>query len=330
MILLLLNFRVMVFCKIRMILVISLGVIILGACSMFFEEDVEAEEIILLAPLDNAFTEVLSHTFWWATIPGTSSYRLQIVTPSFEHTELLLLDSLMEGDKFDFSLYPGEFEWRVRGENSAYNTKWSAASIVIYSSDDLTRQKVGLTSPAENAFSNMESYVFSWEELAKVNTYRFKIYVEEWGLNLSLDSLGITSTSLMLDGFDEGVFFWGVQAANDVSETQFSTRRLVVDRTSPNKPVLVEPLNNVVLSDSTVVFKWNSNDPVWTKVTDRLVIFEKKNGSGDVEVFSGTYTTKSAKVNLFRGKKYGWKIDSRDQAGNISEHSDEGVFSISD
>lgn len=320
----------MEFAKLKTILVVLLDVVILGACSMFIEEDIDSEEIALLAPMDNTSTEVLSHTFWWTTISGASSYRLQIVNPAFEQAELLLLDSLIEGDKFDFTLYPGAFEWRVRGENSAYVTKWTTASIMVYSSDDLSRQKVRLNSPAENAFSNMESQGFAWEELANANTYRFEVYSEDWGLNLHRDSSGVTNTSLMLDGFDEGEFFWGVQALNEISHTLFSTRRLVVDRTSPIKPSLEEPVNSIVLSDSIVFFRWSSNDPVWTKVTDKLVVVEKKNGVGDVEVYSGSYTTKSAKVNLFRGNKYGWRIESRDQAGNISDESDEGLFSISD
>ncbi|GAO31950.1 hypothetical protein JCM15548_14365 [Geofilum rubicundum JCM 15548] len=301
---------------------------ITGACSMFFEDDIADEELVILAPADGTTTEVLTHTFWWSTIVGADSYRLQIVSPSFDETEVLLLDSLLDSDKFVETLYPGQFQLRVRGENNGYVTEWAYSSLIIFSSEDLTRQRVQLKSPAEKAFVNAESIEFSWDHLMNAESYDLKIYGDNWGQDAIVDSSGIIELGVNLDNLEERAYWWGVKAQNETSETLFSNRPLVIDRTPPENPTLESPQNNAILSDSTVVFSWDSNDPVWSKVLDELIIVEKREGATDVQVHSDTYDGKTATVNLFRGRKYSWKIQSIDQAGNESEISNEQQFTI--
>ena len=67
-------------------------------------------------------------------------------------------------DKYEFTLYPDTFEWRVRGENGAYQTDWTVSKLIIIPTDNLKGQKVRLRSPDDNIFTNdvinnMDNYI---------------------------------------------------------------------------------------------------------------------------------------------------------------------------
>lgn len=309
------------------LLIIALFMSCLFGCSMFFEEDIEDDIIVIVAPANDLKTEILTHTFWWELIDGTEDYRLQIVSPSFSGAEMIILDSLVTGDKFEVTFQPGIYEWRIRGENSAYHTEWSYATLTVFESDDLTRQKNQLKNPLENSFSKMEQLEFLWDIMPNAETYEFRLYKDNWDESLILDSVGISDNSVILE-LDENEFWWGVRAMNSISATSFSSRRIVVDRTPPGKPVPESPANNATLSDSTVVFKWNSNDPLWNIVMDSLFIYEERSNQTSLLFHKELYSEKTATVKLFRGKEYSWYVKSIDKAGNEGGESDKIKFSI--
>jgi len=291
--------------------------ILVTGCDEFFEENIEKDRISILAPADGTETEIVTQTFWWERMKGATGYRLQIFSPSFGAIEVLLADTLIKGDKFETTLYPGDFEWRIRGENSAYFSEWSVAKLSIFDSDDLTRQTLRLRTPAKNAFLNISETVFSWDRLNNANHYELKVYRNGWGQNLLMEQSGLTTNQFEIS-LDEGELWWGVRAVNSISQSLFSNQRLVIDRTPPVVPSLILPVNNAALSDSTVVFKWNSSDPPWNLVVDSLFIFEKINSQGNKLYHKAAYTNKTATVKLYRGKSYLWQVKSKDQAGNES------------
>ena len=298
-------------------------------CNAFFEEDIEDKSVELLAPSDGTTTEILTHTFWWEYVDGATNYRLQIVSPGFDAAEIILIDTLVGEDKFEMTLYPDVFQWRVRAENSAYVSKWKTATLTIVSSDDLTRQKVILTLPNDNYFTNDSIITCKWDVLQNANKYRFQLYKEGWGQTLIADSMDITGNKLNIS-LDEDEYWWGVQAINDISQTNFVSRRIVIDQTSPEQPILSSPAANAALTDSTVTFTWSSNDPVWGTVTDSLFVFEDKPLGGALLVYEGIHTNKSAVINLNHNKTYIWSVGSQDMAGNLGPLSDERTFTISE
>jgi hypothetical protein len=298
-----------------------------GGCNEFFEEVIEEDSIIMLAPADGIETEIVTQTFWWQEIDGASGYRMQIVSPSFNSIEVFVVDTLVKGDKFETTLYPGDFEWRVRGENSAYLTDWSIAKLFIIDSEDLTRQTIQLVNPAQNAFTNGEEVGFLWKALPKAQTYDMKIFRNGWGQNLVLDSVGITVNNLGLL-LDEGELWFGVRAVNNTSKTLYSNNRFVVDRTPPTTPNPLSPANNETLSDSTVVFTWASNDPNWNTVIDSLFVYEKISSQESILYHQAAYNNKTATLKLFRGRSYFWYLKSMDNAGNRSHVSSNRNVSV--
>ena len=84
-------------------------------------------------------------------LKGASNYRLQIARPNFKAMEALELDTLISGTKFLHTLFPSDFDWRVRAKNSGYQTAYTTRALTVLVPTDITKQKVVLPSPAANA-----------------------------------------------------------------------------------------------------------------------------------------------------------------------------------
>ncbi len=312
-------------CKYTFILVI---ISFFTSCEVFMEEDIENGIVKILSPADGTKTEVVTQTFWWEEIEGATGYRLQIVEPSFDAAEIILMDTLVAGDKYDMTLYAGDFQWRIRAKNNAYQTVWTTADLTIISSDDLTRQKVRLRQPLAGYFTNQTNTTFKWDTLSYVDSYEVQIFQEAWGQTLLIDSMNITGNSIAFN-LDEADIYWGVRAVNQTSESLFNYQRLVVDLTPPNTPVLLSPEDNSALTDTTVTFSWDSSDPVWDEVFDSLFVYEERSVLGNRLVYSDRYTNKETTIKLNNNTSYLWKLKSIDQAGNEGVFSQEFSFQLS-
>lgn len=305
----------------------GLFVLIFNACEPFIEDDIEGDGVILLAPRDGVELEVLSQTFWWEYLEGAENYRLQIVSPSFKEVKVLLLDTLISSDKFTQLLYADTFQWRVRAENSAYQTLWSTAGLVIYSSDDLKRQKITGLFPQDNFFSGDEKIQFKWDSVPFADNYHFAIYSGAWEETLAFDTI-LTRPDKFVIPLSEGEYYWGVQARNVKSNTLYQINRLVVDTTAPFIPVLLQPADSALILDSVLTFSWNSFDTVWTNVTDTLFIYEQSQQLTKRLIYKASHDEKHVKITLQAGKEYFWSVLSLDRAGNVSKESNQWFFSI--
>ena len=99
----------------------------LTGCEDFIAQDVSQETIILNAPADQTTTELSELTFWWEKLSVNTTYRIQIVTPSFDRTTSLVLDTLITNSQLTFTLEAGQYAWRVRAENATYRGAFSEA-----------------------------------------------------------------------------------------------------------------------------------------------------------------------------------------------------------
>jgi len=311
--------------QIKFFFALILLTIAFTACDDFFEVDISKEHIALVVPVNGIETDIVSQVFRWEELDGASSYRLMIVTPDFKNAGALILDTLIATNYFEKTLTPGSFEWRVRGENDAFKTGWSSGVFTIFSTDDLTHQSIRLLSPSVNYFTNKTTQTLKWDDLYNADSYEIRAYKNEWNGELLIDSKTTTNSSVELT-LPENEIIWGVKAVNDISETQFTTRRLVVDITPPGKPTLKLPSDNAELSNVRVDFSWESNDVTWTDVTDSLFIFYDSDLSEVAETKS--VNTKSVIIDLTTGKDYYWCVKSIDKAGNQSAYSSVYRFSI--
>ncbi|WP_156308953.1 hypothetical protein [Sphingobacterium endophyticum] len=91
--------------------------LLITSCADFIEYPLEKESVELKAPADDLSTRDSVITFWWNTHQDAKYYRIQIVSPSFENSAQLILDSLVDKNQFQIELNQGEYQWQARPEN---------------------------------------------------------------------------------------------------------------------------------------------------------------------------------------------------------------------
>ena len=101
-------------------------------CRDVFEKDISEKEVELIAPADSVETTHATLTFVWEERDCATGYRLVVVSPSFDRIELYVLDTLVEGNQYTYTLEPGRYEWGVRPENSAYEGiyRWRVLTVL--------------------------------------------------------------------------------------------------------------------------------------------------------------------------------------------------------
>jgi hypothetical protein len=118
--------------SIYLLFVLFLVVMIhLLSCEQLMEKDITDEFPELLAPADNQRSLYTTQTFWWEEINGARAYNLQIVSPSFESVENVVIDTTITKNKITVNLYYGKFAWRVRAKNASYYSQFSGRSLEI-------------------------------------------------------------------------------------------------------------------------------------------------------------------------------------------------------
>ncbi|MCF6318177.1 MAG: hypothetical protein L3J83_02695 [Proteobacteria bacterium] len=102
------------------------------ACSDIIEvEDISNKTVTLLAPTNEAVLNIIDLTFTWQTVEDAESYRIQIARPTFEEAVQIVKDTTVVSTSFSTSLEANSYEWRVRAENSAYETAFTTQSFTI-------------------------------------------------------------------------------------------------------------------------------------------------------------------------------------------------------
>ncbi len=302
---------------------LALSILVVSGCQTFFEEDITDQKVLLLAPGNNIETDIATQTFWWNQIEGASNYRLQVVTPSFESVESVILDTLTEANRFTKALYPSGFQWRVRAENSGFITDWSERKLLVYSTSDLTRQSVNILSPG--TITNNSSVRFEWDALYNAAKYTVIVYNSQWDGVVAVQPTSVTS-SFWSKSLEDGHYVWGVKAENADSETIYSQKSLTVDSTPPTVPALKNPVNKSSGTNSKVQFSWYSFDKTSGIAHDTLAIYTDKELTQLVK--SVVTNQQSAEISFNNRSTYYWTISSVDQAGNSQKSASSFSFTI--
>ncbi|WP_412560650.1 hypothetical protein [Winogradskyella sp. MIT101101] len=113
---------------IKLILVVGL----LVSCEEIIEvEDISNDSVTILAPSDATTLAITDINFSWDAVEDAEKYKLQIATPSFEMANQIVMDTTITVISFNQTLELGDYQWRVRAENSDYQTEYSTQSFTI-------------------------------------------------------------------------------------------------------------------------------------------------------------------------------------------------------
>jgi len=292
----------------------------------FIVENIDNKTVTVNAPVDNASTSINLVSFWWEPLDGAEKYSLQIVKPSFANAVQLLVDTNIVTTKFNFTLKPGTYQWRIKATNAAHNTAFQVFNLKIDTTSDLTEQFVELISPIDNAITGNKVVTFTWGSISVAQKYRLKI---NEGLILDTTLTGNTTLTYTLPAINNGVttYSWNVKAINDKSQSQFNTKAntVTVDKKGPSVPVLTSPVNGTIIAQTDSLRWTHATDTKYDSVyvaDDSLFIYNADQREWDVNKIS------VSELNRAAGVYYWWKIRSFDVYGNASSYSAIRKFKI--
>lgn len=307
-----------------------IGVLVSGmmACSDFTEEDLENDKVTLLGPADAVSTETQTLTFWWDLVKGADSYRLQIADPDFDGIVRLVLDTLLSKNQFEHTLYPGNFEWRVRAENSAYKSEYFSRTLTIKEAVDIKKQKVVLVSPEKDAKLKVKQVEFDWNGLSIAHEYQFELHEDSWSGEDVFEPKKLEETKLTLV-LEEGQYAWGVLARDTVKkeETPYTYRNIVIDLTAPNKPVLSSPSDKGNVNGLKQSLSW-THEASKELTAVKFVVQIYSDQKLDTLLKEAEVSSKQYEYTFSGTGTYYWRVQAVDEAGNESEFTSAFSFSI--
>ncbi|PHS07169.1 MAG: hypothetical protein COA88_09235 [Kordia sp.] len=305
--------------------IISIFLITLISCDDVLEEDITDDNITITAPLNGATVVSNTATFQWNSLNDADEYRVQVNNAS----NVIVLDSLVSINSFTSPLSPGEYSWRVRGENFAYQTAYTfPASFTLEASTDLTDQTVILLSPSDNFPTNTTTgQLVTWTGIATADSYSIEIdRVVSGSVSTISQITDITDTSYTISSTDmsvDAVYIWKVKALNTatITETVYATRKILLDTQAPSAASLSTPGIDATESlDTAVLFVWNNpSDSGVTSVTSVLEIADEISFTGIIQTYNLAASSQSHSFTATGD--YFWRVKNIDAAGNSSNYT---------
>ena len=296
-----------------------------SGCKEFIEPSIQDKQVVLLAPSSGTESSEYAQTFWWEEVEDALNYRLQVVSPDFNNTKKLVLDTLVSTNKFSFTLDPGTYEWRVRAENGSSQTLYKSASFVIYSTS-ITEQQPQLQSPANNLLTNNPSVTFKWLKLYGATQYQLEIDTNNFATSVLFFKGTTENLEYTVPLTKDKVYRWRVKALSDTIQSRFSVvQNITYDTTPPSVPILISPATGTTTA-SPAALRWNASS---TAVKYKLYLYK----SDKTTIYNNTYpvtltgTSYSFTSGTF-GEQVYWEVVAIDEAGNISAASTLWDFTI--
>lgn len=295
------------------------------SCDDILEENITDDLVTPITPTSESIIANNVVNFAWNAMDGAENYRLQVLDATQNH--LIVLDSLVSETSFQHPLDPGSYEWRIRGENFAYQTAYSfPISFSVIASSDLTNQSVILNTPTANLYTNSTNILHTWNELPFADSYTFELIKNLNGQTTVAQQTGITATNYSVNAsvFDvDAEYIWKVKAVNATTETVFTSRSIYVDRVAPNQPTLVTPTDNEIITELNIDFSWTlgqDSGNVPSEVVSILEIALDANFNTIIETITVNNGT-SQQVSIPNIGTYFWRVRAKDAAQNVSSYS---------
>lgn len=319
--------------KIVTIALFSILIFMLSCTKDFIVKDIKNESLTINSPADNLKTPINNVTFWWDELDGAEKYNIQIVKPNFSSMIQLIVDTTVTSTKFNKTLSPGIYQWRIKAINAGGSTAYFTRSLTIDTTSNLSLLTVNSISPINFLTSN-KIINFSWSPLTAADYYEIKILNATDGIVFNQSNIvGSSFTYTFTTNTDLLNYKWQVKAHNDFSFSQYnSPNTFSIDITSPVVSQIISPVNGVSRQDS-VYFKWNrvSTDTKY----DSIIVSLDSLGSSHIS--SRRVNDTRLQINQLvpsltvpgpTSGYYWWRIISADSVKNKSNSSTSAKFKL--
>lgn len=303
-----------------------LTIVTCASCEDFFEKDLAGKTVTLIAPSNGVTTDISVQTFWWEELDGALEYDLQIVTFSFDSIVQLVVDTTIASAQFQQTLWPSQFQWRVRALNGSSESDFTTYSLLVDTASDLLGQSVLQTSPTDASYGNSLTQNFSWQALAVAEFYRLQVSDDEFGSGANVLDTTLTQNNTDVTFLSEAEYSWRVRGETEFSVSSYSSIwNHTIDTTSPGA------VSTLWLPDNNSNFQSQSFDFAWQTITDSgSPLFDS------LYVYSDSLVTQFAAYEGNQGSvtdslgigTYFWRVRTFDEAGNEGGFSSTRKFTI--
>lgn len=306
----------------------GLMVMCLISCDDILEEDITNDMVQVTTPLSNAVIESNVVNFRWNALDGADKYRIQV----YGNNQAMVLDTLVNPSSFTYPMRSGNFQWRIRGENSAYQSSYSfPISFTVIETDNLDNQEVILSLPRSGRYFNNGPVTCSWQSLRAAKKYELILTNDSNGDVITRSDL--TTTQVVFSATElaqDAKYTWKVRAFNDSTSTLFFTRDFYLDRVVPNQPQISSPANNSRHNANLQIdFTWNiatDNGTIRSPISYEIEFSRESN-------FSSTFQTSTAINASFQqvfseAGDYFWRVRAKDEASNVGAYSSISKFTV--
>ena len=303
------------------LLLLLLGILGLGACDDILEEDISDARVVLRAPADDARLQQNKVNFLWEPVSGATAYHVQLVQPSFNEIEALVVDTFVVEPYFSYTLPAGEYQWGVSAVNSVYGTAYTIRSFFVEGTETPGEPGINLLYPQNELVTKDSTISFAWNKVAGVAAYSLQIS-GGWNSKFQLEDTTFRFT-LPRSAFNKSLNWQVFGLGEDLQPKYYSPKRaLLIDTNPPASAKLLTPAVDAKFRRSEpITFSWEkNNDPDFLKY--RLIVSDKATNNliRTVEITNVAETSK-ALFGIDDGipvAEYLWQIETVDKLGNTS------------
>lgn len=299
------------------------------SCEDILEEDITDDMVQIVSPSENAVIESNVVNFRWNSIKGAASYRIQL----YGSGQSMVFDTLVNTvSSFTHPVRGGSYQWRIRAENSAYQSSYTFPSnFTVVETDDLDGQQVILSAPGNGIFFGNTAITCSWQVLTAADKYEFELTNTTNG-NVFTNA-ELTRGSLILPANElesDARYTWKVKASNSFSHTPFSVREFSIDRVSPNQPQNLLPANSSRQSANLQLdFTWNMPPDSGNVQSPIRYTIEFSRDASFLPVIQSSTTLNANFQQIFsQPGDYYWRVKAQDEANNTGSYSTSFKFTV--
>ncbi|MBB6502643.1 hypothetical protein [Pedobacter cryoconitis] len=174
-----------------------------------YPSSIKDQTVLVNAPATGLVTGAGNISFEWLKLFGTQNYRLQIDDNNFADETKLTLNAVTANLTYLLKApAEGTYQWRVRAEAGADNSKWSTVRTFTY--DITPPAKVVLTAPG-NKQSVAKPVKMLWNSITDADRYELNVFKGDSTIAPVVQSLA-TNTYTYNDGDSTVKIYWKVRA----------------------------------------------------------------------------------------------------------------------
>lgn len=102
-----------------------------SSCTEFLARDASSLSLSINSPSDSLYTADSVFSFWWEALPEAEQYRYQLVTPAFDQSPFLLIDTTILENRLNLELEEGRYGWRIRVENAGSESPYQTYGLTV-------------------------------------------------------------------------------------------------------------------------------------------------------------------------------------------------------